>query len=282
MLDLTMCEPALLHMTDAVVSEILTRSARLRAGDVMIVGASCRDILQSALGHDFPLRATADVDLGLALANWAAYDELTGALPAAGNTGIRFEVAGVPADLMPFGAVENPPGTVMPAAHQEPLSVWGFAEVFGDALALPLPGGATVRIPSVAGYAALKLAAWLDRSAYGEYKDASDIATTLYWYSHSAHVDARLYDTADGIEVLLQEDSDDAAAAARLLGEDIVNVVGNTRLSELTGRWPGPHGDILHQSMTVTNASGWPRSADRRGALVRAMGRGLLAGHADR
>ena len=277
MLDPLRSDPALLHLVDTVVGELSAKSTRLRAEAVMLVGAGCRDILQSALGHDFPLRATADLDLGLAIANWAAYDELTSKLPKAGNTGIRYRVAGVSADLMPFGTVENPPGMVTPNARREPMSVWGFTEVFKAAQPLPLPNAGTIRIPTVAGYAALKLAAWLDRSAYGEYKDASDIATVLYWYSKAPAVTERLYDTARGHDLMLQEDYDDAAAAARILGEDIADIIGRARRSELAERWPGPH-HLLYQSMTVVNAPDWTPRVDRRHALVQAMERGMGIG----
>jgi len=96
----------------------------------MVVGARCRDIFQSALGHEFSLRTTADIDLGLAVANWPAYDELSDTLPAAGDTGIRFQIANTLADLMPFGAVEDQPGTVTRAVRREPINVWGFTEAF--------------------------------------------------------------------------------------------------------------------------------------------------------
>ena len=67
MLDLTRCDRELLRPVDAVVTELLAKSTDLRADDVMVVGAICRDLLQSALGHDFALRATVDIDLGLAV-----------------------------------------------------------------------------------------------------------------------------------------------------------------------------------------------------------------------
>jgi predicted nucleotidyltransferase len=240
----------------------------------MVVGASCRDILQSALGHEFALRATADIDLGLAVASWAAYDELTGNLPVVGGTGIRYRVAGAPADLMPFGAVEDPTGEVTPAARNEPMSVWGFAEVFDAALPLALPDGNAIRIPTVAGYAALKLAAWLDRSIYGEYKDASDLATAVYWYTASPTVGTLLYETDHGQEILLREGADDSSAAARVLGQDIADILGRTRLSELARRWSETRDDLLYTWMTVPNAPGWNRSPRRRQALVQAMERG--------
>jgi len=281
MLDLTKCDPALLQMADAVVAELSAKSTRLRVQDVMVVGAHCRDILQSAMSQEFALRTTDDIDFGLAVANWTAYHELTEELEATGHTGIRYRVANVPTDLMPFGAVEKPPGTVTPPARHEPMSVWGFAEVFETARPLSLPSAGTIRIPTVAGYAALKLAAWLDRSAYGQYKDAADIATVMYWYSESPEVDARLYETEHGQDILVQEESDYPVAAARMLGEDIAGVVGRTRLSELAERWPGSRKDSLYAGMTVTNALQWPSSPDRRQELVLGMERGMGIGAAD-
>lgn len=189
MLDLTRADPSLLHLADRVVTALLAESALLGAEEVLLVGAHCRDILHSAFGHDFPLRTTTDIDLGLAVANWVAYDELVGRLSPVGNTGIRFQVARATADLMPFGPVEDPPGTVTPASRRESISVWGFAEVFAAALPLQLPHAGIIRIPTEAGYAALKLAAWLDRSSYGEFKDAADIAAVVYWYSKSPNVE---------------------------------------------------------------------------------------------
>jgi predicted nucleotidyltransferase len=138
------------------------------------------------------------------------------------------------------------------------MSVWGFTEVFEASHPLSLPRAGTIRIPAVAGYAALKLAAWLDRSAYGQYKDASDIATVMYWYSESPEVGTLLYETERGQDILVQEESDYPVAAARVLGKDIADVIGSTRLSELAERWPGSREDSLYAGMTVTDAPHWP------------------------
>lgn len=275
MLDVARCDPALLQLPDAVVTELLARSAGLHSRDVMIVGAHCRDILRSALGQESGLRTTEDIDFGLALANWGAYDELTKKLELTGDTGVRYTVARVPTDLLPFGEVERPAGTVTPPARREPMSVWGFAEVFEASYPLHLPGAGTIRIPTIAGYTALKLAAWLDRSAYGKYKDASDIAAALYWYSELPEISARLYDTDHGMDLLVEEEADYPVATSRVLGQDIAVLIGDSRLSELAARWPGPRVDSLYAEMTVTNAPGWPRALRRRQEFVRAMERGL-------
>jgi predicted nucleotidyltransferase len=51
----------------------------------------------------------------------------------------------------------------------------------------------TCRAPTIPGYVALKFAAWLDRSAWGKYKDAGDVAAAMYWYAESDDVVERLY-----------------------------------------------------------------------------------------
>jgi predicted nucleotidyltransferase len=275
MLDLTRTDPALLHLVDDVVAELLAKSTLLDADEVMVVGAHCRDIFQSALGHDFTLRATTDIDLGLAVKNWTAYDELTDALPRVGHTGIRFHVANTLADLMPFGSVESPPGTVTPAARREPMNVWGFAETFESAISLRLPHAGTIRIPTLAGYAVLKLVAWLDRSAIGEYKDASDIATVVYWYSRSPQIETFAYETSHGQNLLVLEELDLAAVASRLLGEEIGEIIGGKRLSEFAERWSKTPKDLLYHHMTVTNAPDWTGSEERRRGLIQAMERGI-------
>jgi predicted nucleotidyltransferase len=124
----------------------------------MIVGAHCRDILRSSLSQESGLRTTEDIDFGLALADWAAYAGLTSGLEPTGNTGIRYKAADVATDLIPFGELERPAGTVDPPARHEPISVWGFTEVFEASRPLVLPSAGTIRIPTLAGYAALKLA----------------------------------------------------------------------------------------------------------------------------
>ena len=92
MLDLTKCDPALLQLPDAVVTALLAQSTALRAQNVMIVGAHCRDILRSASGQQSGLRTTEDIDFGLALADWASFS---------GGTSPRSSAAARPSSLKP-------------------------------------------------------------------------------------------------------------------------------------------------------------------------------------
>jgi predicted nucleotidyltransferase len=178
---------AYLEPVTRVVSEILRHDTDLAPNRIMIVGAFCRDILHEALGHRSPLRPTNDLDVALALTGWETYAsviECFDRVPSASND-IRYSIAGEPVDLLAFGDVEEPTGSVTPPPRDEPLSVWGFEEIHRASVDLSLMSNMTIRLPSVPGYTAAKLMAWLDRSDYGEVKDAQDLALTAFWYGES-------------------------------------------------------------------------------------------------
>jgi hypothetical protein len=117
----------------------------------MIVGAWCRDILHSALGHTFATAATHDLDLALALSSWDAYRVLTTTFQRVGDTGIRFRIADIDVDVLPFGDIEDPQRLVHPPARGETLSVWAFEEIFAASLPLALSPTTTIQIPTIAG-----------------------------------------------------------------------------------------------------------------------------------
>lgn len=131
-----------------------------------------------------------------------------------------------------------------------------------------------IRIPTVPGYAAAKLAAWLDRSEWGQTKDANDIALIAYWYVESKDVEGRLYDTSEGQQILVAEEADFPCAAARLLGEDVSKIIGPDRLSELIERWPGDL-DVLVRNFAMSTGPRWPEHEARRREVLDALARGL-------
>ncbi|MGH8961604.1 MAG: hypothetical protein ACRDWT_10520 [Jatrophihabitantaceae bacterium] len=257
-----------------MVEAALRHADSLRSDDVMIVGAWCRGIQHHALGHRFATSATRDLDLALALSSWDAYRALAEAFPSVGDTGIRFRIADVTVDLLPFGDIEGPQGTAQPPTRGENMSVWAFEEIFAASLPLLPPAVGTVRIPTVAGYAAAKLGAWLDRSEWFEAKDAADLALVLYWYGESGAVHERLYDTSAGNEILIAESADVPLAAAHMLGVDVATTIGPDRLAELLARWPGNLNLLIHE-LNVASGAAWTRDGRRRRDLVDALTRGM-------
>lgn len=275
MLDLSGVPESLLEVIRDVVSEVRGRAPGLDPSDIMVVGAMCRDVLHAGLGHSFPTVATLDLDLGLALSDWEVFEELVDHLSRAGNTGIRYKIAGWPVDLLPFGEVEDPDGVVATPTRPESISVWAFDEIFAASSTLDLSKSLQIRIPTVAGYAAAKLGAWLDRCEWGETKDAADLALVAYWYAESDHVQDRLYETEAGTEVLVAEELDVERAAARLLGVDIMQMIGPKRSGELIKRWPGDI-ELLMRSFKLGGGQQWPGGMSRRRELIGALTQGLV------
>lgn len=190
----------------------------------MLIGAEARDILHAELGHSFQNRATEDVDLAFAIPDWDAYRRLVAGLEEIGDSGIAFRIAGVHVDVMAFGSIESPRGTVIPPFRSnDPLDVFGMEEVYETAVQVTLGNGYIVRLPTVAGYVALKLKAWIDRSAMYNYKDAPDVGLALYWAAESEAFTSRVWVDYDLID---DWGADVALAGAALLGRDIRQQLG--------------------------------------------------------
>ncbi len=275
MTDFANIDDHLLDAPRAVLEALSCASSRFDPSSSMLVGAHCRDILHSASGHEFALRGTSDLDLGIAIADWDDYDEIAASFPRTGSTGIRHTIAGIPVDIMPFGAVEHPTGTVTPSPRNAPMDVFAFTEVFAGSLPLALSGDLTCRIPSLEGYAALKLKAWADRSANWDDKDAADIALVLWWYSESAAVMDRLYGSQAGQQTLESLDFDTARASAFVLGSDIQSLLGSARASELRSAWLASDLHRLSDSMARSDLGGWPPSSGDRRLILAALTLGL-------
>jgi predicted nucleotidyltransferase len=235
---------------------------------LMIVGATCRDALHRAAGYDTTLRGTDDIDLALAVPDWGHYEAITSQLDRAeqSTSGIRYLVAGMPVDLMPFGRhVEEPDGAVSPAPRGESMSVFGFQDVWNSAEIVEV-GGVEVRLPTVPGYMLLKLRAWLDRVQHPNFKDGPDIACAMYWYVDpqgggeiGPHVTQRLYDTVAGQAHLEATAWDPAAAAVRLLVEEAVGLLETERSRVLADDWArGPEDPVLAANLHNGALAGWP------------------------
>ncbi len=227
-----MSDESRLSIVDLVVQDLVARTG-VNPDNLMIIGAEARDHLHHHVhGSQLPVRGTRDVDIALAVNRWADYEAVTRAYNLTGNNGVRYRVAGLPVDFMPFGsAVEEPDGVVVPAARREEMSVFGFQDVFSRAEPLVLPSGLQVRVPTTAGYVALKLRAWVDRSSY-EDKDAQDLALAVEWYSSDEDIREELWDLVEDA-VFLQYDSDTDLVAARLLGRRAAQVLTAPRAREL-------------------------------------------------
>ncbi|MHC2849585.1 putative nucleotidyltransferase [Corynebacterium mucifaciens] len=198
---------------------------------VMLVGARCRDIHQMKYRESSPSRTTKDVDLALAVGGWEPLTNLRQHFPATSAAWQKLEVEGLPVDVVPFGELEKPPGEIA-SADGHVLNVAGFQEAFDAREFLRLSNGLRIAIPSVAGLAALKLHAWLDRHPRGEFKDATDIALILAWYEEADSLWDRFDEIADQSCI---GETDRMAAA--ILGRQVRLVLGQAAAKELSERF---------------------------------------------
>ncbi|NUL46539.1 hypothetical protein F7P69_15225 [Cellulosimicrobium funkei] len=268
MIDLTRVDERHYAMVTPVVEELATH-VDLDPDNILLIGAGCRDILHASLGHTFTARATSDTDLGIAVRDWTTTQRIEARFQRIGSNGIRYMIAGIPVDIMPFGEVEDPEGISAPDPRGEDLVVFGFRDVYARALPLELPSGKTVRLPQPAGYAALKMRAWIDRSAhFDQDKDARDLALAAYWYQNAPEIEDRIYATDIGFAILTELDMDFDRAAIRVLGLDAVAQLSPDNRTDLSQRWAGQDLSILARDFKLP-ASG-PRTAElsRRKELV--------------
>jgi predicted nucleotidyltransferase len=202
----------------AQVLDILNAAAATSGVEVLVVGATARNILCTALFDRMPERATRDVDIAVAVPTWQAYQQLTADLtPRGGVHAFTVEMSGTPVavDILPYGGIEAPDRTVhLPDEHT--LNALGLREASDTAQLARLPGGVQVRVPTVAGLTLLKLVAWSDRHLLHR-RDAVDLDEVIGWYAEPPLLDA-LYDDVD---LLARYDFDLEPAAAHRLGADI-------------------------------------------------------------
>ena len=249
-----------------VVAPVVTELERVGVtpGALMLVGAVCRDVLHRAAGHTSSLRSTGDLDLALAVDGWAAYRQLTEHLdPIRIGSQIRYRVADMAVDIIPFGGLEDPDGQVPTGTHDGPMNVLGFGDVWQAATTINLPGGSCVRVPTIPGFAVLKLSAWASRSREGEYKDGADLACAMFWYQNLGTVHDRLYDEEREASVLERAGLDEPLAAVRLLIADALDCLTPPRRQDLRALWAttADHGNLLATYLENTRLVGWPRGA---------------------
>ncbi len=245
-------EPVVVALSDVIATD--------RA---MLVGAQCRDLLHWRYGCTSQLRRTSDVDVAVALRDWSQFDAIRQRFDAVGLTGHRFLVANVPTDLIPFGEVEMPPGTTPGPSGSGELNVHGFSDAYRHADALALADGVSVRVPTAAGFAVLKLHAWLDRSPDHNYKDGPDLALAVHWYAQDA--DRLWYERH--FWALETYEFDVLTASAALLGSDIRESLSNGELQVLAARLAVADIDLLaHHFQPETGA--WPSTVASQREIV--------------
>lgn len=172
-------DPPLVEVFEAIAGVAAARSIRY-----FVVGATVRDMI---LGHGQGIaikRATADIDLGVEVADWEEFHALKEGLAATGHFTPTQSAQrllykhDLPVDFVPFGPLEQANREISwPPDHGIRMSVLGFEDAYRKAQTVRLRAEPALDIPfaTPAGLALLKIIAWHDRAPQGS-KDAGDLA----------------------------------------------------------------------------------------------------------
>jgi predicted nucleotidyltransferase len=192
----------------------------------ILVGAYARDLLFSGISSKGSIRKTLDIDFGIRVRNWEAYEEIMMSLLAGGlfteDKSRRHRLIfkkEVLIDIVPFGKISDSEGNISwPPEHDVSMNVKGFDVAYGNALDFDMGLKDKIKIASAPSLVLLKLIAW-DESPENRSHDLEDISFILKnyidligWDSINTRGDKDIYDICD---------SDYDEMAARITGRDI-------------------------------------------------------------
>lgn len=198
--------------------------------DFFVIGATVRDIILGEL-YNIPVgRKTQDVDFGVMVDTWDAYQDLKDKLIATGRFEPENKVThrlifqkNFPVDIIPFGAVESSEGSIVwPPDNAIKMNVIGFRDAWEHALLIRIDTEYDIRFVSLPGLAVLKIIAWNDRHNIHPTRDAEDFALLLQYYAHAGN-EERLYESDSDVMEAVDFDMD--LAGARLLGRDMAAIM---------------------------------------------------------
>lgn len=213
----------------AAVLSGLKRNAAQLGIDVMVVGAVARDILIRHVAGVTPARATADIDIGIAVTSWSEVDLLGQTMqPVPGNVH-RFLVGQIEVDVIPFGEIESNQRTIT-WSNDHMMDVFGFREAFESAVSVRLPGDLEIAVASLPAQSLLKLFAWRDRR-YQDRRDAIDLKTILHSFHQGKYFD-ELYDRH--LSLLEKLEFDPRLAGAAKMGHEAKNLIATSDQSIAT------------------------------------------------
>lgn len=163
------------------------------ADSLMLIGATARLLqLDWPLGHTG--RTTEDVDFVVQVDDWSQHHELMalalqrGFEPKPEEHRLVHTATSTCVDLVPFGGLENPEGTIKWPRSEFQMSVWGMLEAQQTAVDMQVADDISIRVVTLPCLVALKMFAWLDRR-YQD-KGQGDLADADFILSHCPELPA--------------------------------------------------------------------------------------------
>ncbi|OUS09075.1 hypothetical protein A9Q81_00095 [Gammaproteobacteria bacterium 42_54_T18] len=212
----------------------------------VVVGAYARDlVLHYGYGAAIQ-RATSDIDFGIQIPNWTAFEKLTERLLENGFEKSQpqhrlVSPEGIQVDIVPFGQLEDERANIQwPPNGDMVMNVLGFQEALDHAEMVRIQDVPSVDIPVATpqGMTLLKLISWVDRAADMRKKDAKDLRYLMKTYTKIPAIMEVLYDSG-----FLEEryDWDTELAGAHQLGIDAKTIAGEQTYKAVSALFNGEH-----------------------------------------
>ena len=230
-----------------------------------VVGASARDIANRLLDIPNTARRTLDLDVAVALQNWAEYEQLTQILLQnnfikapekqrfyyIGSGVNKFEV-----DIVPFGSIAEQEQVAWPPEGSPVMSVKCFDDVMRHADKVDIDGEYAFYIASLSGQFIIKLDTWQDRHLTTR-KDAVDMIFILQNVYVAYALSRQVLPTEITIDT---EQFDVIIAGAEWIASDLRNILSEehrkyyaqTLLSEIAKE---EDSDLLNDMLDVSDSS---------------------------
>lgn len=242
----------------------------------VVVGASARDIVLH-YGHNAKIqRATTDVDFGIQVPDWSAFEALKQSLLGGGfkATPTQHRVISpdnVEVDIVPFGQVEDEDSNIAwPPDGDWVMSVLGFQEACDNAEIVRIQDEPPVDIPVATpeGMAILKLIAWSDRVAYMRSKDAKDLLYLFTTYHKIPAISNILYEDQ---ELMESYDWDIELASAHQLGVQAKEISGKEAYDAMVNLFDDKHATLSVETLVEEMCEQIDHEYERNEALMNAF-----------
>lgn len=248
----------------------------------VVVGAYARDLVLH-YGHGAAIqRATMDIDLGIQVSDWSAFEQLKQALLNSEFKETRSQhrfisPENIKIDIVPFGQIEDCNANIQwPPSGDVELNVLGFQEAHYHSETVRIQNEPTVDIPvaTATGMTLLKLISWADRTIDMRKKDAKDLRYLIVTYEKIPAIKDVLYNDAT---LMVQYDWELELASAHQLGADVKSIAGEKTQIALAALFHGEHKKLSVERLMEEMSDPIEREYERNERIIKALIAGFLA-----
>jgi len=268
------------------ILQSLDQACRALGIPYLLTGAMAREILLVHVYGLPPGRATRDVDFGFQVADWAMFATLKATLFETGDfqpdvkimhriysvserTGIR-----MPVDLVPFGSIEAPIGSLAwPPDGEIVMDVRGFRVAFEHVIQIEVEPGLELLLPSPACMTVMKALAWKDRGKATRGRDAIDLVELLLRAEDIIGLETLYEHHLESVEAA---GGDPQLAAADVLGAEAGMAAGTLIAEEVASILVrGMEENLVSQVLAGSGGMPSAERADAVTSILRSFLRGL-------